>query len=262
MSQSHIIEGRVGSYAERLAIDGRDRYQKRVHVDRYRFAARLVRGKSVLDVACGEGYGTDLLMRAGATSALGVDISELAVQHASKKYYALGARYILGNAERLDLTDNSFDVVVSFETIEHLPNYLAYLAEVRRVLRPGGIYLVSTPNRLRESPGRGRNDKPLNPHHVREFTRDELLPILREYFTVDAVYGQQLLHPLFTPVRMIKQWRQVQKLLHTLRVARFPTGHIGTGGVKPWVGRYDNPAYFIAECSKSISENMGQGEHP
>src|ERR1019366_4929606 len=114
------------------------------HVYRYAFACRFVRGKRVLDIACGEGYGAAALQKAGAARVTGVDISEAACFHARSKY---GIDAKLGAAEKIPLGEGSVDVVVSFETIEHIPNPDRFLDECVRVLVPGGRLIISTPNK-------------------------------------------------------------------------------------------------------------------
>ena len=249
---------------ERLIVDGDgvkvDRYQVRLHLERYRFARQFVKGKAVLDIASGEGYGSNLLAKAGASTVTGVDIAEDAINHAAHRYQQQGLTFRVGNAQAIDLPDASVDVVVSFETIEHLPDYRAYLAEVRRVLRPGGIYLVSTPNRLRESPGFGPDQAVPNPFHIREFTREELLPVLSDHFAINGVYGQGLLHPIFAAKVPLQAWRTVQCCLHTLRIARFPIGHIGMWGVHQWAGLFDDPAYFLVVCQRP-DESVATGQN-
>ena len=133
---------------ERILIGESSRYQELVHTERYRYAQQFVVGKTVLDIACGTGYGCAILRAAGAASVRGVDLSSEAIEHASHHHADPGIVFQVGNAEDLSgLHDGSFDVVTSFETIEHLPNVDRYLNEIRRVLRPGGMYLVSTPDR-------------------------------------------------------------------------------------------------------------------
>ena len=114
------------------------------HIYRYAFACRHVEGKRVLDIACGEGYGSSALQKAGAANVIGVDISESTCAHAREKY-RLDARQ--GRAELIPLHDNCVEVVVSFETIEHVPDPGAFLDECVRVLKPGGIIIISTPNK-------------------------------------------------------------------------------------------------------------------
>ena len=111
------------------------------HWHRYHFAARAVAGKRVLDVACGEGYGTALLAQAAA-EVTGVDLSAEAIEHASKAYAgARNARFVCAPCTRLPLADGSIDVAVSFETIEHIADQAPFLDELARVLAPGGHLL-------------------------------------------------------------------------------------------------------------------------
>ena len=146
------------------------------HVARYRFALDRIRG-SVLDVACGTGYGTAML------GAVGVDLSLDALRYA-RRY---PARYVAAHAARLPF-GRVFDAVVSFETIEHLADPGRFVADCARVLKPGGVFLVSTPNRELWSP---RSPRPVQRHHVKEFNRREFLNVLRP-FRVE-LYGQLLL---------------------------------------------------------------------
>jgi SAM-dependent methyltransferase len=136
------------------------------HLARYRFARGLARGR-VLDVACGTGYGTALL------GAVGVDLSLAALRQARRR----APRLVAADALRLPF-DRAFDTVVSFETIEHVPDAARFVAECSRVLHPGGRFIVSTPNRELWSP---RSPRPLQKFHVREFNRREFLGVLRPF---------------------------------------------------------------------------------
>src|ERR1700757_801313 len=135
------------------------------HVYRYAFASRFAKGKRILDIACGEGYGAAALQEAGATHVIGVDISESVCQHAHKKY-GLDARP--GTGEQIPLQDKSVDVIVSFETIEHVRDAIRFMDECFRVLAPGGTLIISTPNKGVYSWGGAPN-----PHHCSEMTEDE-----------------------------------------------------------------------------------------
>ncbi|MGO9639168.1 MAG: class I SAM-dependent methyltransferase, partial [Terracidiphilus sp.] len=111
------------------------------HLARYRFAAQLVTGKQVADIACGTGYGTQMLALSGALSVHGVDISEEAVAFCQEHNSAPNVTYSVANAQKLStISDKAFDIVVSFETIEHLPDVEAYLDEMARILHPGGTF--------------------------------------------------------------------------------------------------------------------------
>lgn len=152
------------------------------HVGRYRFARRFVRGRRVLDVACGEGYGAAGLAKAGAAGVIGVDISPGVCENARRKY-GLDAR--AGNAQDIPLPDRSVDVVVSFETIEHVDDPDAFVRECARVLAPPGVLVVSTPNRPVYSADGARN-----PFHVKEFDEREFRELLGAYFARVRLFTQ------------------------------------------------------------------------
>jgi SAM-dependent methyltransferase len=147
------------------------------HLHRYMMARDFCRGLDVLDVASGEGYGTALLAQV-AKSAIGVEISAEAAGHAASQYRAKNLRYLQGDARDLPLADESVDVVVSFETIEHFYEQEKFLAEVRRVLRKGGKFIVSSPNREIYSPPGSE----ANPFHKRELSRQEFENLLADFF--------------------------------------------------------------------------------
>ena len=153
------------------------------HVYRYAFASKYVSGKRVLDIACGEGYGSAALARAGAKSVVGVDVSEAACLHAKSKY-GLDARQ--GSAENIPIGDESVDVVVSFETIEHVPNPLRFLDECIRVLAPGGMIVISTPNK-----GIYFSELAPNPHHCSEMTEEEFSTALTQRFREIEFFTQR-----------------------------------------------------------------------
>lgn len=153
------------------------------HLARYRLAARLARGRDVLDAACGEGYGSAMLAAAGAASVVGIDIDAPTVAHA-RDAHGIDARE--GDVSRLPFDDATFDLVVSFETIEHVAEPEAALDEFRRVLSPGGVLVVSTPN----------TDEYLedNPYHLHELTLTQFTEALASRFaTVEMRYQQTFL---------------------------------------------------------------------
>jgi SAM-dependent methyltransferase len=154
------------------------------HRSRYRFAARLVRpGMRVLDVACGAGFGLEMLVAAGACP-LGVDLQAAALAEARQA--APRARLVRADATRLPLPNHAIDLAVSFETIEHVPDAAALVRELRRVVRPEGRLVLSTPNRAFRAQTNG-----MNPFHVREFTGAELRELLLTCFGHVELYGQR-----------------------------------------------------------------------
>jgi ubiquinone/menaquinone biosynthesis C-methylase UbiE len=157
------------------------------HWHRYHFARRWVAGRSVLDVACGEGYGSALLAR-DAAQVTGVDVSAEAIAHARREYAPVNnASFECAPCTRLPLADASIDVAVSFETLEHIAEQDAFLDELARVLRPEGLLILSCPNRLEYRDRRNFE----NPFHVKELYRDELARIVDARFAHCTWYGQR-----------------------------------------------------------------------
>lgn len=157
------------------------------HWHRYLFAARHVAGKDVLDAACGEGYGSAWLARR-ARSVTGLDLDQPTIAAARAKYVAPGLRFEAGSVAAMPFADASFDSVVSFETLEHLAEQKAMLAEIRRVLRPDGVLIISTPNKVEYSERRDFQ----NEYHVRELREDEFRALLAGQFGAQRWYGQRL----------------------------------------------------------------------
>ncbi len=159
------------------------------HWHRYAFADRLVKGKRVLDAACGEGYGSALLARSAA-SVVGVDIDAATIAHARAQYRDARLRFVEGSCTSLPLPDGAVDVVVSFETIEHLPeaDQPAMLAEFARVLAPGGVLVISSPNRALYSDARDY----VNEFHVHELYRDGLEKLLKGRFGAQRWFHQRV----------------------------------------------------------------------
>lgn len=159
------------------------------HWHRYAFARRYVRGRRVLDAACGEGYGSALLAGAAA-SVIGIDIDREVVARATARYGKPSKlAFQAASITRLPLDDASIDVVVSFETIEHLSadDQRLMLAEFTRVLAPEGLLVISSPNRPEYSDARGY----ANPYHLKELDRDELASLLRPTFAAQRWFRQR-----------------------------------------------------------------------
>lgn len=157
------------------------------HYHRYFFAANLVAGKHVLDIASGEGYGTHILAQSAARAA-GVDISPEAVANATKNYAGENLSFLEGSAVAIPLPDASVDVVVSFETLEHLHEQEKMLQEIRRVLRDDGLLIMSTPNR-RIYRAHGDNE-----FHVKELDQEEFIALLAGQFTHVSLLGQMVMY--------------------------------------------------------------------
>jgi SAM-dependent methyltransferase len=143
------------------------------HRARYHWAAQVAAGKRVLDAGCGLGYGIEILSSAEAAEVIGLDLNSEAVEEARRRINGAGTIQ-QGDIQGLDFGDDSFDLVVCFETIEHVEKAPAALAEFHRVLRPDGVLLLSSPNPDAYPSG--------NEHHVREYKPGELVDLVREHF--------------------------------------------------------------------------------
>ncbi|GAC1658379.1 MAG: hypothetical protein NVS4B13_01230 [Candidatus Elarobacter sp.] len=202
------------------------------HLHRYAIAARFCAGKRVLDIASGEGYGAALLAQRAA-QVIGVDLDERSVEHARRAYYAANLRFMCGSVTDIPLADASIDVVSSFETIEHVAEHDRMLDEIRRVLVPGGVVVLSSPNKLIYSDVPGF----ANPFHVKELYFSELRDLLMRRFAHVALYGQRLsassvVHPLAGVVSELASWYN---------------GSVDR--IAPGLPALSNPVYFVAVCS-------------
>jgi GT2 family glycosyltransferase/glycosyltransferase involved in cell wall biosynthesis/SAM-dependent methyltransferase len=205
------------------------------HVHRYVWAARYCIGRTVLDAACGEGYGSSLLART-AQRVVGVDISAEAVRHASAKYAHQGnLEFRQGNVIELPLEERSVERVACFETIEHVLEQDEMLAEFRRVLAPSGLVFLSSPNRpiynkMREGP---------NEFHVRELDFSELDELLRKHFA-NVVYLRQRIAAGSMLLPESTAAGDYEAIVDR-----------GTGnGVERGVANLRSPVYYVAVCSK------------
>jgi len=157
------------------------------HLHRYAFASELTEGKRVLDIACGEGYGSEILSR-NAKSVVGVDIDPTTVAHAIKKYQSPKMKFIEGACEKIPLPDKSVDLVVSFETLEHFEDHNHFIFEIQRVLAPGGLLVISTPEKSAYTDRSGHS----NEFHKKELYQAEFSELLQGAFRYIAIFGQKI----------------------------------------------------------------------
>lgn len=181
------------------------------HIVRYEAARALVKGKKVLDVASGSGYGTALLA-SSASEVIGVDLDKTAIAYAKKHYGSDSATFVVGSGTDIPLEDNSVDVVVSFETIEHIEDYKKFLSEVKRVLKADGLFLLSTPNDI-EFPE-------TNHFHIHEFEQNELEKLVKKYFKNTKSYFQAtwLYNALLDETELSTEWQKPIQTMHTAPV--------------------------------------------
>ena len=189
------------------------------HVTRYQWAASLAQGARMLDAACANAYGSVALLNGGARLVVGLDIALEAVREGRSTHGRERLALLLGDGTRLPFRDGAFDVFVSFETIEHVDDDHAYLAEARRVVRPDGIFLCSTPNRRLVNAGNTIHDRPFNPHHRREYTHGELAARLAPHFADVQWYGQSDYSRVYAKALAVvgRKWRTAGIRLHQLR---------------------------------------------
>ena len=157
------------------------------HMQRYSSILPIVKGKKVVDIACGEGYGTNILAQ-NALEIVGIDISEEAVENASKKYVRDNLNYMVGSVANIPLESNTVDVVVSYETIEHVDeeSQKRFLAEAKRILKEDGVFIISTPNKELYSDRYNYH----NEFHIKEFYKSEFIEFIRSEFKNIQLYNQ------------------------------------------------------------------------
>ena len=174
------VFGERSEAVERIAPGFFDRSFESEHLARYKWSSRWVDGRVVVDVACGTGYGAAILRGAGARGVVSLDVSRDALRFGFKRYSMVA---VCCDAQSLPLGTGTSEVVVSLETIEHLANPIAFIKEIRRILRAGGELLLSTPNSSRSSRR--------NPYHINEMTLEELRNVLVEGgFRERGIWGQ------------------------------------------------------------------------
>jgi len=157
------------------------------HLHRYALACALAKGKRVLDIACGEGYGADLLARA-ASQVIGVDLDVGTIAHARTKYRRRNLRFLKGSCTEIPCEDGSVDLVASFETIEHISEHARFLSEIKRVLAPGGILAISSPDKTEY----GKVSGSANPFHEVELKHTEFVRLIRRAFEHSVIGRQRL----------------------------------------------------------------------
>lgn len=176
------------------------------HIGRYVFASQFVKGKTVLDIASGVGYGSYYLSKSGATLVIGADIAFDAIARAKKRYRSEGLCFLSADATKMPFEDSAFEVVVSFETIEHIEQSETFLSECVRVLKNGGLFVCSTPNK--------RVSRFYQPDfHFKEFYPVEFFGLINKYFSEVSCFGQtriNLLKPSrFAAIRFKYAVRQI-----------------------------------------------------
>lgn len=203
------------------------------HLHRYFLATELVSGLEVLDIACGEGYGSNLLARR-AKNVKGVDLDEQAILHANAKYKRRNVSFEVGDCVKIPADDDAFDAVVSFETVEHVTDPNAFIAEVQRVLSPGGLLIISSPNRAVYTDRIGNE----NPFHVSELYHEQFLELLASGFKNVSVAHQRLIAGSFIALSTHEKTAQYGSFAGDFRTSKFHEG-------------VSDGVYTVAVCSNA-----------
>ena len=203
------------------------------HYARYAFATHFSHGKRVLDCACGEGFGASLLSQ-HARTVDAVDLSGAAIEHARQRYGHERLKFHVADALALPFAQGSFDLVVSFETLEHLVEHEALLREFARVLSSDGILLISTPDKAVYSDQAGYQ----NPFHPRELYRHQFENLLAQEFGFTEIYGQKLLFQSSISSAGAGIAAPAHALAHTMTEAGLQSGLTYA------------PVYLIAACAR------------
>ncbi len=159
------------------------------HLHRYAIASSYIEKKIVLDIACGEGYGSNHMSNY-AEFVYGVDIDFETITNAKKKYSKSNLTFLEGSTSKIPIENNSVDVVVSYETIEHHNEHEQMLEEIKRVLKPNGLLIISTPDKYYYSDLRNYN----NPFHIKELYKDEFIALTNKYFKHSQLLSQSFLN--------------------------------------------------------------------
>jgi ubiquinone/menaquinone biosynthesis C-methylase UbiE len=222
-------------------------------IERYRFASQYVTDKRVVDLACGTGYGAEMLVHIGhATVVHGFDASDVAIVQAAGTYRSPKLRFALGSAENIPLPDASVDVAVSMETFEHLPKPELLLRELRRVLVPGGILIISTPRNDTET-----RYRPQNRYHVREYSAREFRNYLEEVFTSVTMWSQLTEYADDAPLKLLSDRSPLRRMTRSFvpqRARRWFRESMGLRGMVPLhsriiEGEEQQASYQIAVCT-------------
>jgi len=156
------------------------------HMAAYAFALQFVKDRVILEDGCGSGYGSYYLAANGAKKVVGIDVAAEAIEYAKSRYRRENLEFIHMDSTELSFSDESFDVVTSFQVIEHIENTDKFLLQMVRVLKKQGTALISTPNKQTYSPN---TVEPENPFHVREFYLREFRELLFRYFSEVEILG-------------------------------------------------------------------------
>ena len=191
----------IDNSGERILLEKESPLMIARHFSAYQFAKECIQDKEVLDIGCGEGYGSYFL--AGyAKSVMAVDYDKSVIAYASDKYKKYNLLFCVLEAKDLCSINKQFDTLCSFQVIEHIINPNIFLENIKVLLKNNGVFICSTPNKLDVSPG---SDAPLNKFHVKEYLFDEFKDLLQQYFESVELFGLKR-------GRMLRFYRRLKKI--------------------------------------------------
>ncbi len=175
----------IANTGERILLEKETPLMIARHFCAYKFAKDFVRDKEVLDIGCGEGYGADFLANV-ARQVLGIDYDGTVVDYAKNKYHRKNLSFSVLDVKNLDSLTGKFDIICSFQNIEHIRDTQKLLSDINSLLKDNGIFICSTCNKKDASPGR---DAPFNKFHVKEYLADEFRKLLEGNFAKVELLG-------------------------------------------------------------------------
>ncbi len=223
------------------------------HLHRYALAAEFTPGRDVLDIACGEGYGSMQLAHQ-ARSVVGIDISPDTIAHACHCYKHPNLSFLVGNCVNIPLQSASIDMVVSFETLEHFDQHREFLSEIKRVLRPGGLLIISSPDKKTYSDRSGQK----NPFHVKELYHKEFAQLLNSFFP-HTLFGKQI-HNAGTGITFSSTMPRPPAQTLTGNFQTFSRDRIEEEGIYSIAIGSDAPLPAIADSLYSLDSSLRHAE--
>ena len=206
------------------------------HMVRYMFATQLTKKKRVLDLGCGCGYGSYYVAKKGASTVIGVDRSDEAIEFSRRRFAANNLTFLLADARNLPFSSMRFDVVTAFELIEHIKDYSEMLKEAKRLLTRNGILVLSTPNK--------ETYKTKDEFHIKEFTLEELRKTLGRFFKHVKIMSQE--YPSGLAIRSTTTFAKTDSDVDEIEAKALP---------RLSAGKTDT-LYFVVVCSQRSLRNI------
>jgi SAM-dependent methyltransferase len=223
------------------------------HYARYEFCKNFVGGKIVVDCACGSGESTAIFAAMKAKRVIGIDIDISTIEEKHRRLENI--EFIQSSAEKLPLSSDFADCFISLETIEHIDQDVSFLNEIYRILKPGGLFICSTPNRDITNPGTSLQDKPINPYHVREYNLREFTELIQKKFHISEILGQNPNNSV--KLAILGALARFNKLIPILINKLFKCRWFLFSGVKSHAVQHGKPGqfeYFVAVARKPEDE--------